>query len=299
MYLQIASPLGAGGATLAVDPYGAFTEFLATLDLAPGPNGIVDDDRWNRCHATSKKGRNTDGAYIFAVNFDGFAFGYAHNHLTGVAASFHSQGYEVTPERKADIDRQREKRVAAQEKEAAEKLQSEMAVWEAADRWASHPYLTEKDMPARGDWRQDGTTLLIPSYRGSEVVGFQRIFDKPLPNGKRKLYCKGFPRGAYYPFQGTTETVAIAEGIATAYSVHAATGWTTYAAWDAGRLLDCAKDVRAQYPAAQIVIAGDNDVKGVGQRKAAEAAQAVGGRAMWPDVPGTDWDDVRRAGGAA
>lgn len=96
----------------------------------------------------------------------------------------------------------------------------------------------------------------------------------------------------------------IAEGLATALSVHLMRPEAlTVAAVDAGNLLPVAEVMRRIYPAAQIVIAADNDHQRDGQantgKDAAEkAALSVAG---WVALPPTDhkadWDDYRQQNG--
>lgn len=51
------------------------------------------------------------------------------------------------------------------------------------------------------------------------------------------------------------------------------------------------------YPEANIIICGDNDVNGIGQRSANEAAVNVGGIVLIPPNEGMDWNDYLANGG--
>jgi len=106
-------------------------------------------------------------------------------------------------------------------------------------------------------------------------------------------------------------SVLIAEGYATAASVHEATQRPTIVAFDAGNLKPVAEAVRKQYPHAKIVIAADNDhtlehkpYGNVGKNKATEAALAVGGFMVAPGFDDeqkakglSDWNDLAQANG--
>jgi len=93
-------------------------------------------------------------------------------------------------------------------------------------------------------------------------------------------------------------TILIAEGFATAASLHEATGHQVFIAFDAGNLVNVAKIIRAKNPDAEIIICGDNDLSGVGQKAARSAALACGGKYIIPDTVGHDWNDSINAGAA-
>jgi len=96
----------------------------------------------------------------------------------------------------------------------------------------------------------------------------------------------------------------IAEGYATAATVHELTGAPVVVAFNAGNLGKVAELYRAQHPKRAIYIAGDTDrekVSNVGRTKAEKAAAAIGGKALFPVFPdgakGTDWNDLAKAVG--
>ena len=81
----------------------------------------------------------------------------------------------------------------------------------------------------------------------------------------------------------------IAEGFATAASLHEATGRPAAVAFDAGNLAHVVKALRKKYPAALIVLAGDDDRdteartgSNPGRLKATAAARSVQGLAVFP-----------------
>lgn len=91
--------------------------------------------------------------------------------------------------------------------------------------------------------------------------------------------------------------VGIAEGYATAASCRMATGWPVVMAVDSGNLVAVAVALRNRYPAAKLVVCGDDDpaVAGnPGRTKAEAAAVAVGGVAVFPEGgTGKDWNDLQ------
>lgn len=70
--------------------------------------------------------------------------------------------------------------------------------------------------------------------------------------------------------------IGVAEGLATAASVHLATGWPVVIAFDAGNLVPVAPSVRALNPAARLVFCADRDEKGAGEKFATLASNNDG-----------------------
>jgi putative DNA primase/helicase len=89
-----------------------------------------------------------------------------------------------------------------------------------------------------------------------------------------------------------SEIIQICEGWATGASLHQETEYFTVVALDAGNLEQAAIVIRKLYPAAEIIICGDNDASGVGQKAARAAALAVAGKYIIPPIDGYDWNDV-------
>lgn len=74
----------------------------------------------------------------------------------------------------------------------------------------------------------------------------------------------------------------ITEGIADAISCYEATSYPCLAAISKSQLLNAAKAVKGKYPHALIVVCGDNDADGGGERAAIAAAKAVNGLVVIP-----------------
>ncbi|EBQ3435415.1 DNA primase, partial [Salmonella enterica subsp. enterica serovar Newport] len=83
----------------------------------------------------------------------------------------------------------------------------------------------------------------------------------------------------------------IAEGYATALTVHHLTSETVMVALSSVNLFSLASLARQKHPACQIVLAADRDLNGAGQTKAAAAADACEGVVALPPVFG-DWNDA-------
>ena len=148
----------------------------------------------------------------------------------------------------------------------------------------------------------DGSLLLELVDESGAVTAAQII----TPQGEKRLLTGSAKRGAYHAVNApeTPQSVLIAEGLATALSVHLMRpDALAVAAIDAGNLLPVAEVMRRKYPQAQIIIAADNDHHQNGEantgRKAAEkAALSVAG---WVTLPPTDykadWNDFHQQNG--
>jgi phage/plasmid primase-like uncharacterized protein len=204
---------------------------------------------------------------------------------------------EMTPQERADhhtrIERVRAARDDELAKVHAEAREKGQEVWEAAPEVLVHPYLEKKGISALGLRLHQGR-LLIPMRDSSGVIqSYQTI----AADGEKRFLSGGAKKGNFFTIPGEGKT-AVAEGYATAASIHMATGWTVLVAFDAGNLRPVAEAWKKEHPSGEIVICGDNDATSVGQAKAKKAAEAVTNCwAVWPPEVGMDWNDVHKAAG--
>ena len=161
----------------------------------------------------------------------------------------------------------------------------------------AHPYLQSKgiqDLTAVAGIRinryKGQNKLVIPIYSRNgqtgktELVNLQQIED----SGQKRFLAGGQKSSGYAILNGTHADMAqgfyLAEGYATAASVHLATGKPVVIAFDAGNLPVVAARIieRGNLPAdTPIYLAADNDrASQKGLTKAAEAAAILGGRAQ-------------------
>ena len=113
-------------------------------------------------------------------------------------------------------------------------------------------------------------------------------------DGLKRTLKGGQVKGACHIIEGKKQAgkrLWIAEGYATALTVHHLTGETVMVALSSVNLLSLASLARHKHPACQIVLAADRDLNGDGQRKAAAAAEACEGIVALPPVFG-DWNDA-------
>lgn len=112
--------------------------------------------------------------------------------------------------------------------------------------------------------------------------------------GLKRTLKGGAVKGACHIIEGQKQAgkrLWIAEGYATALTVHHLTGETVMVALSSVNLLSLASLTRQKHPACQIVLAADRDLSGNGQTKAAAAALACEGIVALPPVFG-DWNDA-------
>ncbi|WHZ12497.1 MAG: DNA primase, phage-associated [Burkholderiaceae bacterium] len=186
------------------------------------------------------------------------------------------------------------------------------ALWDAASESGASAYLARKGVQSYGvRFAADGWLLVPVRNEVGELVNLQRIAPaKPSDGAPDKLFLKGGRKRGCWHWCGDPAGAAVlmlAEGYATAASVHEATGRPVAVAFDAGNLAHVAKALHKRHPAALIVIAGDDDVQtharsgaNPGRDKAAAAARAVRGLAVFPEqLPegGSDFNDLHQAAG--
>ncbi len=216
---------------------------------------------------------------------------------------------------------ERERKRAAEEaqyRERAEQAARDAAhLWdEASDKGAS-PYLERKGVKGHGvRYLVDGT-LLVPMRKATgELCNVQRIAPvKPAGNAPEKRFLPGGRKTGLLHWIGDPACAAvllIAEGYATAASVHEATGRPVAVAFDAGNLANVARELRELHPAASILVCADDDReteartgKNPGRAGAVTAARAVNvegtpaGIVVPQGLPegGTDWNDLAQHAG--
>jgi putative DNA primase/helicase len=288
----------------SADPAGAFRGAMAAAGIeTPGP--IVADGRLRRFHVEGDRRGTRNGWYVLhADELPAGAFGCWRR---GLRETWHATpNGRGSPAERAQLLTRIE--ATRRDRDARDRELRERAARKAARLWnaarpadPAHPYLTSRGVKPHGI-RQLGARLVIPVSAGGELRGLQFI-DR---EGNKRYLTGTAKAGAYHPIGTAPAAVlAVAEGYATAATVHEATGWPVAVAFDCGNLLPAAQALRAKLPDdVRIVIAGDNDRAtpgNPGATAAREAAAAVGGTVVLPRFAdgeeGTDWNDVARTRG--
>ena len=185
----------------------------------------------------------------------------------------------------------------AKEKRAVQQQMAEKAayIWQhatIATNQHQHPYLVKKGIQPHHVRLYKGA-LTVPLYNSQgELINLQFITD----DGTKRFLKGGRKKGCFWWLGVITDIVLIAEGFATAASLHESTGHRVVIAFDASNLETTSRIVRVRYPDSEIIVCGDNDDSGTGQTAARAAALAVGGKYILPPVVGTDFNDVLSGG---
>ena len=169
-------------------------------------------------------------------------------------------------------------------------------IWEAApEAGPDHPYLQKKKVKNHGLRQTGDGRLIMPVYVEDKLKSPQYID----AGGKKQFHSGGEVAQGYFRIPAgerpSSSAKYIVEGYATGASVHEATGCEVWIALNAGNLKKVCSWLRANLPEAELVIVGDNDESGVGQKRAAEAAEAAGARCVIPPERG-DANDYAASG---
>lgn len=328
-----------GSVHIAVDtdPVEQFSQALRDaglkVDGAPKMDGAL-----HRVPVEGDAPRERSGAY--KGHLDGHPAGFIQNHKAGTRENWKATGQasaltvQDRAQMAADAAQKRHDRAHVREQQAERTAQQVDAMWAAATPVQAHPYLADKGVQEHG-LRQGapGQTVTVKGAddrpRELSVAGqlFVPVADEAgklgslqfiRQDGSKMFMPEGKVESGHYVIGDARKEgpVLIAEGFATAATLHEMTGLPAIVAFNAGNLRPVAEAYRALDPTRAIYIAGDDDKHreaerdaqgrpkvNVGRVKAEEAAAAVGGQAVFPsfpeNTPGTDWNDLAKAQGRA
>ncbi|EBW9432162.1 DNA primase [Salmonella enterica] len=193
---------------------------------------------------------------------------------------------------------------AEAETEADRKAAAALAVklMEKTRPASGNAYLTRKGFPGHecvmltATHKTGGVTfragdMVVPLYDNAGALVNVQLINS---DGLKRTLKGGAVKGACHTIEGKKQAgkrLWVAEGYATALTVHHLTGETVMVALSSVNLLSLASLARQKHPACQIVLAADRDLNGNGQSKAAAAADACEGIVALPPVFG-DWNDA-------
>lgn len=300
----------------AQDPRAEFREAMEAMGLVcAGDHPIMDGKRHRVPVIDDKKGEKT-GMYV--GHLDGHPAGYIQNNRSGLSIKWKSKGYTLDPEQRAllqaEAAQKLQARAAEQDRthaEVAQRVQSQMKYLVPID--APTPYMQAKGITSAEGILTDreGVKTYIPVY---DVDGKQWATQYIQEDGTKRFPKDAKKEGCFHVVGGLDKlaeapAIVIGEGYATAWTLSAAVGHATVAAFDSGNLKAVAQILHERHPEKAIVIAGDDDLaverqygRNPGKAFAKEAAEAVGGKAVFPIfAPGeqqenpkafTDFNDV-------
>jgi phage/plasmid primase-like uncharacterized protein len=187
-------------------------------------------------------------------------------------------------------------------REAAQERQHQVASETVEKIWLSggaahpdHPYLKRKGIQTHGVRITGDGRLMVPLYDADGTLSTLQYIDED----GGKLYHPGGQTGGKFWMVGSLDepgTLYVAEGFATAATIHETTDRPVVVAYSASNLVPVTGTLREMYGAAQdIVIVADHDQSGVGQRYAEQASAKYGARMVMPPILG-DANDYAQAG---
>lgn len=244
-------------------------------------------------------------------------------------------GLAMSPEELAELQRKEAenaaRRKAAQAAEAEQyRRRAEKAARHAAELWARaaeasvSPYLRRKGVHGHGvRYLADGTLLVPMRDAAGELHNLQRIAPHPPTEDEQarglteKRFLPGGRKRGMFHVIGQAEDVPLdlvlmAEGYATAATLHEATALPAVVAFDAGNLAAVAEAMPARFPGARFLVCADHDAATEarsgknpgreGAEKAARKLRSLGCAAavLMPEcLPGggTDFNDLAAASG--
>jgi putative DNA primase/helicase len=210
---------------------------------------------------------------------------------TGAAHTWHEPAAGlVSPQVRAELREQLQRLRVAREAER-DRVQATAAsraerLWRTArPATDAHPYLQRKVVHAYG-LRQLRDMLLIPAR---DVSGRLHTLQFIGADGAKRFLTGGRLDGCYCAIGRPTGRLILAEGYATAATLHAATGDAVAACFTCVNLRSVALALRAKFPGLVLVIAADDD-RGTpgnpGVSRAREAAEAAGALVAVPVFAG-------------
>ncbi|MEN2386213.1 toprim domain-containing protein [Comamonas sp. A7-5] len=283
---------------------GHFAQAIEAAGLVP-PDAIHADGQLHRFSATGKR---SDSAGWYVLHDDGLPAGVFGCWRTGLTETWCSKAESTLTQAERDTMRLRVQGAKRQRDVTLQQRYRETQVtaaarWEAAAAAAQHPYLAAKGIQSFG-LRAEGTMLLVPVRDTSGTVHSLRTITAA---GEKRFMAGGRVHGCYHSVGRPAGAIVVCEGMATAHSVHAATGLAVAAAFSASNLTPVAQALRRKFPVLSIILAADDDHATEGNpglTSAHAAALAVGGLVSIPSFPAgrprkaTDFNDLSSLAGA-
>ena len=303
--------------------HNAIDEFRQDM-MANGvtPPDHIEPGRILRTPGHQKSGSNKAAWCIMFEDMRGGVYG---DYSTGMEGTWQASTSALYTPAERDAHRQRIKALQAQrEADEAAKHAAGAAdaagIWKNATRCTGHEYtgckgiephgarLIDADkaraINARLSLELSGPLLVIPMRdAGGKLHSLQFI----AGDGTKRPVTGGNVKGCYHSIGGKpTDRLVIAEGFATAASIHEATGWPVAVAFNAGNVGPVAVALHEKYPDLTLILAADDDhlmLGNPGMTAAKQAALAVGGFVVAPQFPAdrppktTDFNDLAALAG--
>ncbi|WP_019647097.1 zincin-like metallopeptidase domain-containing protein [Novispirillum itersonii] len=296
-----------------LDPYAEFAKAAQQAGLQI--DGLpVMDGKWHRVPLETDKPGSLGGAY--KAFLDGKPAGLIRNYQTmAEPEKWVMTGHQLSP---AELEQMKATASAreAQRRQELEAQQTDRAkvaahILSQGKPMTDNPYLNRKQVQAHGLLRHEDGSVMVPCKDAAgELWNIQFIKD----DGEKRFLKGGKMDGLMHRIEGDRSgPTVIAEGFATAASIHEATGLSVVVAFNAGNLPKVAQALHRQDPSTPLVIAADDDFKteqkqgfNPGLEAATQAATLTGAKMIQPpftqferEQGRTDWNDYATAHGKA
>jgi len=267
---------------------------IAYEGLTP-PTSVTLDGRIHRFRSDASRSKN--GWYI--AYSDGRPAGHFGCWRRQVDVSWRAEGGpSMTPaeeiahaKRMAEMRAIRDAEVARQREVVADVVEE---IWtDLPLAPADHPYLTRKGVQAHGSRVTSDGKLVVPLYGVDGALSSLQYIEG---DGGKRYHPGGEVKGKFWIIGAPSAdgVIYLAEGFATAATVHEVTGRPCAISYSAGNLVDVAGVLVGLY-GDRITIVADNDKGNVGLRAAEQASAKHGVRYVIPPILG-DANDYVQAG---
>ena len=273
---------------------------LARAMVSAGVEPPEDIKIDGQLHRFSTKGRKRDDSGWYIIFPDEPVAGRFGCWRDSIDCVFKADiGRDLTPAESMAIVRRQaeatEERERVREKKASLAANTVEKIWsDAIAASPDHPYLKRKGIEPHGARLTGDGRLIVPLYNASgDLASLQYIGEK-----EKRYHAGGTTKACSWTLGEITEgPIFVAEGYATAATVHEVSGRPCVIAYSANNLPIVVGQLREIHGQTQdLVIVADNDASGVGRNKADEASAKHGGRIVMPPIEG-DANDFHKSGG--
>lgn len=260
------------------------------------PPKIIADGKLHRFD-TDKKGDKTGWFILYPDNIPAGRFGCWRQGMDVAFRADVGRQLSIAEEMAmaARMDRARKERDEAMAKARAVAADTVEAIWgKAMPASPDHPYLARKGVEPHGARVTGDGRLIVPLYAPDGQLASVQYID----HGGGKLYHSGGQTGGCSWLIGSLEgakTLYVAEGFATAATIHQETGSPVVVSYSASNLVPVTGTWR-ELTNLPITIVADNDAGGTGRKYADQASAKYGVSVVVPPELG-DANDYKQAGG--
>jgi putative DNA primase/helicase len=289
----------------------------ACIAIGVDYKAVLADGEFHRADLSDdSKGKNDASIKIFPDQQGGIVW----NHKSGQRETFFvndsrgGSGEPISQIERERIQREQQRRQAEQQKRQDKAARKAQSIWQAAKPAPpDHPYLLRKQIKPHGlrigSWARSiqddqgkfhkliiDDVLLVPMFDAAgSLRSLQAIFKETHPELDRdKDFFPGAGiAGLFWWIGAKSDPGFIAEGAATATSLHEETGCRVFIAFSAGNLLAVGKTIRERLPDTELIFCADNDQNTLGNpgvTSATAAAAAIGAEIYIPPFSG-DYND--------